>query len=339
MTRSQKKQVFLPLLALALSLCLGFGEAATGLPRPVKLVWHYYKVTNTCHDAEVYVRHQVNLSWHNDKSVTAKLLRLVSTDCLVTGCDASILLDGENSEKNAAQNRGLGGFVLIDNIKTVLEDRCPGVVSCADILHLATRDAVHLAGGPSYPVFTGRRDGTTSSASSVDIPSPSISLDQALSYFKSKGLDEEDMTILLGAHTMGKTFCRFIEDRLYNFNGTKKADPSMDKKLVAEMRGKCPPRLRQGQGDPTVYLNPENGNSYKFTNSYYSNLLENKAVLGIDQQLKFGPTTADISNQTAYNFELFRKAFALSISRLGSFNVLTGKEGQIRHNCRHINNK
>lgn len=60
------------------------------------------------------------------------------------GCDASILLDGDYSEKTARQNWGLGGFELIDDIKTVLEDRCPGVVSCADILHLATRDAVHM---------------------------------------------------------------------------------------------------------------------------------------------------------------------------------------------------
>lgn len=60
------------------------------------------------------------------------------------GCDASVLLDGPNSEKTAVQNWGLGGFVIIDKIKTVLEQRCPGAVSCADILNLATRDALHL---------------------------------------------------------------------------------------------------------------------------------------------------------------------------------------------------
>lgn len=60
------------------------------------------------------------------------------------GCDASVLLDGPNSEKTAPQNLGLGGFVFIDRIKRVLEQRCPGAVSCADLLNLATRDAVHL---------------------------------------------------------------------------------------------------------------------------------------------------------------------------------------------------
>lgn len=54
------------------------------------------------------------------------------------------------------------------------------------------------AGAPSYPVFTGRRDGMSSSAASVDLPSPSISWEQALSYFRSKGLDVLDLATLLG---------------------------------------------------------------------------------------------------------------------------------------------
>ena len=54
------------------------------------------------------------------------------------------------------------------------------------------------AGAPSYPVFTGRRDGRSSSAASVDLPSPSISWETALAYFKSKGLDVLDLATLLG---------------------------------------------------------------------------------------------------------------------------------------------
>ena len=63
---------------------------------------------------------------------------------MVQGCDGSILLDGADSEKTAPQNTGLGGFVFIDQIKRVLDARCPGAVSCTDILHLATRDAVSM---------------------------------------------------------------------------------------------------------------------------------------------------------------------------------------------------
>lgn len=57
------------------------------------------------------------------------------------------------------------------------------------------------AGAPSYPVLTGRNDGITSTAASVDLPSPSISWEAALAYFKSKGLDVLDMATLLGKAT------------------------------------------------------------------------------------------------------------------------------------------
>lgn len=75
-----------PLIALAvLSLCHGVTDAAPATAqRPPRLQWHYYKVHNTCRDAEEYVRHQVKLFWEQDKSITAKLLRLVYTDCFVT---------------------------------------------------------------------------------------------------------------------------------------------------------------------------------------------------------------------------------------------------------------
>lgn len=174
--------VFVSILGIAL-VGLFMVKAENTLPSPLKLSWHYYKLNTTCPDAEAYIKHQVQLFWQKDKSITAKFLRLLSADCLsknvilylysftridliilvcvdvyvlvccllvlaligfLQGCDGSILLDGPNSEKNAPQNQGLGGFEVIDKIKIVLEDRCPGVVSCADILNLATRDAAHL---------------------------------------------------------------------------------------------------------------------------------------------------------------------------------------------------
>lgn len=66
---------------------------------------------------------------------------------LFQGCDASVLLDaidGVDSEKESPPNETLKGFDLIDIIKSELEEACPGLVSCADILVLATRESVAL---------------------------------------------------------------------------------------------------------------------------------------------------------------------------------------------------
>lgn len=61
------------------------------------------------------------------------------------GCDASVLLDAAEdlkSEKDSAPNESLKGFDIIDIIKSQVEEVCPGVVSCADIVVLAAREGV-----------------------------------------------------------------------------------------------------------------------------------------------------------------------------------------------------
>ena len=75
------------------------------------------------------------------------------------GCDASIILDdskGDQSnftERQAVPNRTLKGFDVIDLIKEEVEKACPGVVSCADILALATRDGFLLVCSLSLMFF------------------------------------------------------------------------------------------------------------------------------------------------------------------------------------------
>ncbi|KAF8714236.1 hypothetical protein HU200_027839 [Digitaria exilis] len=60
---------------------------------------------------------------------------------------------------------------------------------------MATRDAIALAGGPSYAVELGRLDGLTSSANSVNgkLAPPSFDLDQLTTLFAGNGLSQTDM--------------------------------------------------------------------------------------------------------------------------------------------------
>jgi peroxidase len=85
---------------------------------------------------------------------------------LLQGCDASNLIKStatNKAELDAVPNLTLHGMDLIDTAKAAVEEACPGVVSCADIIALATRDAVVIVSISRFnlPTFLNPRSATS----------------------------------------------------------------------------------------------------------------------------------------------------------------------------------
>jgi peroxidase len=82
-----------------------------------------------------------------------------SSSPAMQGCDASILIRraSNDAEENNSKNQGLRGQDVVDAAKAQLEDQCPGVVSCADIIALAARDAVAMVNKTAHTLACTHR--------------------------------------------------------------------------------------------------------------------------------------------------------------------------------------
>ncbi|CAN1132344.1 Peroxidase 57 [Linum perenne] len=292
----------------------------------------YYK--STCPRAETIVRRVVEKWFAIDPSITAALLRMHFHDCFVKGCDASLLIDptpqNPQPEKTATPNKKIRGLDLIEAVKSALDHACPATVSCADVIALATRDAVSLSGGPKYTLPTGRLDGLTSSAADVKLPGPTLSVYLAFTkFFQPMGFTLPEMVVLLGAHTVGSAHCSFFQDRVVNFMGTGQPDPSMDPSLVRKLVVKC----GRGGGNATTFL--DQGTSLSFDGSYYREVKAKRGVLLIDQELGNDPITSGIVSRLGRDELRFKKRFGDAMVKMGKL-VGSGK-GEIRKNCREFN--
>ncbi|PKI32440.1 hypothetical protein CRG98_047169 [Punica granatum] len=293
---------------------------------------NFYK--KSCPQAEQLVR---DITWskaRTNPALGAKLLRMHFHDCFVKGCDASILLDpvGTNqSEKNAVPNLTLDGYDVIDEIKTQIEQKCAGVVSCADILSLAARDAVSFPFKKAmWDVLTGRRDGNVSLASNVNgnIPSPFSNFGTLAQIFSKKGLNVNDLIVLSGAHTLGVARCGTFSRRLYNFTGKGDSDPSLNATYAASLRTQCP---NPANLSTTVELDPQSSTS--FDSHYYDILVQNQGLLQSDAVLLANKAAVKIV-QGLRSANAFFSEFGKSMKKMGNIEVLTGTAGMIRKQCR-----
>ncbi|EES18270.1 peroxidase 2 [Sorghum bicolor] len=273
----------------------------------------------SCPGAYNVVRRVIQSARVSDPRIPASLIRLHFHDCFVNGCDGSLLLDDDlpaiQTEKNVpANNNSARGFPVVDGIKRALEEACPGIVSCADILALAAEISVELAGGPRWRVLLGRRDGTTTNVQSAkNLPSPFDSLAKLQEKFRNVNLDDTDLVALQGAHTFGKVQCQFT-------------------------RHNCSAGQPQGALEDLDQVTPT-----VFDNKYYGNLLHGQAQLPSDQVMLSDPTaprtTAPVVHRFASNQKDFFTNFVTSMIKMGNISPLTGKDGEIRKNCRRVNRK
>ncbi|KAK4842797.1 hypothetical protein QYF36_000209 [Acer negundo] len=286
---------------------------------------YYHK---TCPNAEMIVANTVKTATRKDKTVPAALLRMHFHDCFLRGCDASVLLNskGHNkAEKDAPPNGSLHAFYVIDSAKKQIEALCPGVVSCADILAFAARDAIVLSGGPTWDVPKGRKDGRTSKASeTAKLPSPIFNISQLQQSFSLRGLSLDDLAALLGGHTLGFAHCSSFESRL----NTNNVDPTINPTFAQHLRNICPTKNKARNAGATM-----DPSSTTFDNTYYKLILQQKSLFSSDQALLTHPRTKGLVYKFATSRKAFREAFVKSMIKMSS---ITGGQ-EVRKDCRVVN--
>uniref|UniRef100_R7W1K4 Peroxidase n=1 Tax=Aegilops tauschii TaxID=37682 RepID=R7W1K4_AEGTA len=263
----------------------------------------------TCPGVYDVVQQQVFSAMREEPRMGASLLRLHFHDCFVNGCDGSILLDGTDGEKFALPNQNsVRGYEVIDAIKADLENMCPGVVSCADIVAIAAGYGVLFSGGPYYDVLLGRRDGLKANQTGADngLPSPFEPISSIVQKFADVGLDTKDVVVLSG-NSVAIRLCT------------------------------------GGDGNQTPALDVSSGDV--FDKQYYHNLLSKKGLLTSDQGLfsadedVVASTTKALVQTYSDDGEQFFSDFGASMVKMGSIPLPAGSAGEIRCNCRVPNKK
>lgn len=267
----------------------------------------------------------------------ASVMRLQFHDCFVDGCDGSLLLDDTPTmlgEKLSLSNiNSLRSYEVIDEIKEALEEACPGIVSCADIIIMASRDAVVLSGGPSWEVKLGRQDSLTASQEHSDniMPSPRANASYLIDLFSKFNLSVQDLVALSGSHSIGKGRCFSIVFRLYNQSGSGHPDPTIEPKFREKLDKLCP---LGGDGNVTGDLD---ATPQVFDNQYFKDLVSGKGFLNSDETLFTFLKTREFVQKYSIDQSEFFKDFVEGMIKMGD--LQSGQPGEIRRNCRVVNSR
>lgn len=267
----------------------------------------------------------------SNRGTGAGLIRLFFHDCFVRGCDASVLLNttgsDEATERLGRPNLTLRGFEVIDAAKSALEESCPGVVSCSDILAFAGRDATYFLTNltADFAMPAGRYDGRISLANETvpNLPAPFYGVQQLNDSFAAKGLSLEDMVTLSGAHSVGRSSCSSFSDRLTSNSS------DMDPGYAAYLRKQC-----SGYGGMAAqdYKTPDD-----LDREYYRDVISHDVLLGSDAALMSSNETAKMVMDNASVLGLWESKFVAAMVKMGGVGVKTSADGEIRKKCWIIN--
>ncbi|KAE9620931.1 putative peroxidase [Lupinus albus] len=290
---------------------------------------------NTCPQAESIVRDVMKKALIREPRSLASIMRFQFHDCFVNGCDASMLLDDTPNmlgEKLALSNiNSLRSYEVIDEVKEALEKVCPGVVSCADIIIMTSRDAVALTGGPEWEVRLGRLDSLIASQEdSNDImPSPRSNATYLINLFNKYNLSVKDLVALSGSHSLGQGRCFSIMFRLYNQSGTGMPDPTINQNYRQKLNNICPHDVDQ---NVTVDLD---STPLIFDNQYFKDLVAGRGFLNSDQTLYTSPETKELVRLYSRDQDEFFNAFVEGMLKMGD--LISDQPGEVRRNCRVSN--
>lgn len=191
-----------------------------------------------------------------------------------------------------------------------------------------------MSGRAPYAIGTGRLDGKVSLIANANtLPGSRTAISAIVNRFNEAGFSVEETVTLIGVHTIGKTRCKFFNDRLYKFSVTKKPDPTMSPALADQLRKVC---SNSTTDNTHVFL--DQGTNTKFDRSYFTQIKKSRGVLQSDQNMLVNSLTKGFVNKyAAATDDIFSKAFEAALIKMGSLGDVTGSKGDIRKVCSVLN--
>lgn len=138
------------------------------------------------------------------------------------------------------------------------------------------------------------------------------------------------LSIVPGAHTIGKAPCFAFDDRLWTYDSPSKVDPTLPASFAAALKKECPAANLKKRVDLEVTT------PTKWDTQYFKNIRNSLGLLTSDQSMWEDSRT---KGQVVVNIdsEKFTSNFARAMIQLSQIDVLTGSSGEIRRRCQYVN--